>query len=265
MSKNIFPALAVIFVSIVFSSCRTSRELPYFQDLSQTDPVTRLATPAYEPLKLQVNDEIQVTISSNSQESSMFFNLAAVTPNVAQNSGVNSKPVQSFINVYRVGYMGAITLPVLGDIYAMNLTTEDLRKNILLKLTDYLKDAIVTVTLVNFKVTVIGEVGSPIVVPVNGQTINVLEAIGAAGDLTVFGIRKNVRVIRKLADGTTEVASLNLNRSDLLSSPYFQLKQNDIVYVQPNKNKGLQGTRQNVWIPILTSAASIITIILTRN
>ena len=111
----------------------------------------------------------------------------------------------------------------------------------------------------------IGEVGNPIVVPVNGQTINVIEAIGAAGDMTVFGIRKNVRVIRKLPDGGTEVALLDFNKSNVLQSPWFQLKQNDIVYVQPNKSKGVLGNRANVWVPIVTAFLYTAAILFTSN
>ena len=120
------------------------------------------------------------------------------------------------------------------------------------------------VRLTNFKVTVIGEVGRPVVVPVNGQSINVLEAIGAAGDMTVFGTRKNVKVIRKLPSGVTEVAKLDFNKSTVLQSPYFQLKQNDVIYIQPNKNKGLAGSQTGIWVSVFSGIASITAIILSR-
>jgi polysaccharide export outer membrane protein len=81
----------------------------------------------------------------------------------------------------------------------------------------------------------------------------------------VFGIRKNVKIIRKLPDGSTEVAILDFNKSNVMQSPYFQLKQNDIVYIQPNKSKGIQGTRSNIWIPIITTLISVAAIIITRN
>jgi polysaccharide export outer membrane protein len=148
---------------------------------------------------------------------------------------------------------------------AAGLTTEELKASISEKLKEYLKDPIVTTRLTNFKVTVIGEVGKPVVVPVGGQTINVLEAIGAAGDMTVNGIRKNVKVIRKLPDGSTEVAVLNFNKTNVLQSPWFQLRQNDIVYVQPNKSKGILGSRASVWVPIITSIIYTAAIFITRN
>lgn len=245
-------------------SCRTSKGLPYFKDLSENDPVSKIHTLPYEPLKLQTNDEVQVTISSTSPESSQFFNLIAIAPSNAIN-GESSSQSEGYINLYRVSEKGFITLPVLGDIKAEGLSTEELKSSISEKLKEYLKDAVVTVRLTNFKVTVIGEVGRPVVIPVNGQTFNVLEAVGAAGDMTVFGIRKNVKVIRKLPDGNTEVALLNFNKSNVLQSHYFQLRQNDIVYVQPNRSKGILGTKATVWVPIVTSILSIAAIIIFRN
>jgi polysaccharide biosynthesis/export protein len=247
-------------------SCQTSRELPYFKDLPETKPVSKIDTRPYEPLKLQPNDELQITISSASPEASHFFNLAATNSSVpfSGTTASVSNPSQGFNNLYRVSFNGNITMPVLGDMKIVGLTTEQVKLNVMERLKDYLKDALVTVNLTNFKVTVIGEVNKPVVVPVNGQTINVLEAVGASGDMTVFGIRKNVKVIRKLPDGTTEVALLDFNKSDVMQSPYFQLKQNDIVYIQPNKSKGLQGTRSSIWIPVVTTLISVAAIIIAR-
>jgi polysaccharide biosynthesis/export protein len=265
MLKRNFLIIVIILCSIIsFYSCRTSKQLPYFKDLSDTALVSKIKSSRYDPLKLQTNDEVQISISSTLPEASQFFNPVVVTPSPSVD-GITTKQSQGYINIYRVSFDGFITLPVLGDIKASGLTTEELKSTISEKLKDYLKNTIVTVRLTNFQVTVIGEVGKPLVIPVNGQTINVLEAIGAAGDLTVFGIRKNVKVIHKLPDGTTEIAILNLNKSDVFKSPWFQLKQNDIVYVQPNKNKGILGTKTDLFVPIVTALLYTAAIILSRN
>ena len=265
LKKNFIYTFVILPAMVAMFSCSTSRQLPYFNDLQETSLVNKISTLPYEPLKLQANDEVQVTISSTSPEASQFFNLVAVTPSTSFDGTTTSSQSQGYLNLYRVSASGFITLPVLGDIQAAGLTTEELKSNISEKLKEYLKDAVVTARLTNFKVTVIGEVGSPVVIPVNGQTINVLEAVGAAGDMTVFGIRKNVKVIRKLPDGTTEVALLNFNKANVLQSPWFQLKQNDIVYVQPNKSKGILGTKTSVWVPLVTSILYIAAIIITRG
>jgi polysaccharide export outer membrane protein len=264
LKKIIFYPVLLLALAGLYS-CQTSRQLPYFKDLSETVPVNKISSSPYQPLKLQANDEVQVTISSPSPEASHFFNLASVTSSSTGSAGSLSTSSAGVVNLYHVSFNGIITLPVLGDINVAGLTTEEVKLVIMDKLKDYLKDAIVTVNLTNFKVTVIGEVNRPVVIPVNGQTINVLEAVGASGDMTVFGIRKNVKIIRKLPDGTTEVAVLDFNKSDVMQSPYFQLKQNDIVYIQPNKNKGIQGTKSSIWIPIITTVISVAAIIITRN
>lgn len=261
--KQFFYALVPVAI-LALTSCKTSKQLPYFQDLPQSEQVSRISTSPYQPLRLQTNDEIQVTISSASAEASQFFNLMAnAQPMTA--SSITATSSQAFNNLYHVSFTGSITIPVLGDINVIGLTTDEVKAAIMEKLKDYLKDPVVIVKLTNFKVTVIGEVNKPVIVPVNGQTINVIEAIGASGDMTVFGIRKNVRVIRRLPDGSTEVATLDFNKSNVMQSPYFQLKQNDIVYIQPNKNKGLQGSRSNIWIPIVSTVVSVAAIIIASR
>jgi len=256
----------------LFTSCKTGRQLGYFKDLPDTSVVNRISTASYQPLQLQKDDEVQVIISSPSPEAAQFYNQMIAMP-VSTVAGVGSVGTssntavangQNFANLYRVGTNDSITLPVLGDIRATGFTTDELKSEILKALGLHLKNATVSVRLTNFKVTVIGEVGKPVVVPVNGQTINVLEAIGAAGDMTVYGIRKNVKVIRKLPSGQTEVAKLNFNNSSVLQSPYFQLKQNDVVYIEPNKNKGIAGSQTGIWVSIFSGIASVTAIILSR-
>lgn len=263
LKQNILYLVLILTSLSCLCSCRTSKQLSYFKDLADSSAVSKIHTLPYEPLKLQANDEVQITISSISPEASQFFNLVTPSPSLDAANINNQSP--GHINQYRVSATGFITLPVLSDIQAASFTTEELRANISERLKDYLKDAVVTVRITNFKVTVIGEVGNPIVIPVNGQTINVLEAVGAAGDMTVFGMRKNVKVIRKLPDGNTEVAVLNFNKANVLQSPWFQLRQNDIVYIQPNKSKSLLSSKATVWAPILTSIVYIAAIIVFRN
>ncbi len=255
----------ILILAFIAGGCKTSKQLAYFQDLPENRDVNTVNSANYVPLKLEPNDEVQITISSTSPEAAQFFNLITITQSPAVTGNMAPTHSSGFVNLYRVSTSGNVTIPVLVDIKALGLTTEDLKNVIATKLKDYLKNSVVTVTLTNFKVTVIGEVNRPVVIPVNGQAINVLEAIGAGGDMTVFGIRKNVKVVRKLPDGTTEVAVLDFNKSNVMTSPYYQLKQNDIVYVQPNTSKGILGTRTNVWVPILTSIISIAAIIVTRS
>ena len=267
MLKRIFIYTVILpFLMAGLYSCKTSKQLAYFKDLQDSALVSKISTLPYQPLTLQANDEVQVTISSTSPEASKFFNLVSASPSTSVDGSTASSQSQGLINLYGVSTTGFITLPVLGDIQAAGLTTEALKSAISEKLKkEYLKDAIVTTRLTNFKVTVIGEVGKPVVVPVNGQTINVIEAVSAAGDMTVYGIRKTVKVIRKLPDGTSEIATLDFNKTNVLKSPWFQLRQNDIVYVEPNRSKGILASRATIWVPILTSIIYTAAIIFTQN
>jgi polysaccharide export outer membrane protein len=264
---------------LIFSSCKISKQLPYFKDLSDSVAITKLATKSYQPLILQTDDEVQIIISNSSPEASQYFNMATPSPlnstpgatlpgNTVNGVGGSSTAAaanQNVMNIYRVSYSGNITLPILKEVKAAGLTTEELKAKILDLLQPYLKDPVVIIKLTNFKVTVIGEVGRPVIVPVNGQTINVLEAIGAAGDMTAFGVRNNVRVIRKLPDGSTEVAVLNFNKSNTFQSPFFQLRQNDIVYITPNKNKSLASSQTAIWVSIFSTIATITVILITNS
>lgn len=266
--KNKFQwGLLLLPVIFFFCSCHTSRQLAYFKDLSDTTALQTIPTSKAPPLQLQPDDQVQISISSPSAEATSFFNLMAATP-TPSSTGASSSPAQpnqSFINLYTVSAEGKITLPVLGDISASGLTLELLRQQIVTSLKPYLTNPIVSTRLTNFKVTVIGEVNKPFTVPVNGEKINVIEAIGASGDMTVYGARKKVKVIRKLPDGNTQIARLDFNSSEIFQSPYFNLRQNDIVYVQPNKNKGFLADNTTFWASLILSAASIAAIILTRN
>ena len=254
---------AVIFLNALVS-CSNSKQLSYFQDLTDTAHVQRVTLAPLEPILLKSNDQLQITISSTTPEASQFFNLMTATPSATAVAGTTpaGAPAQNFANVYAVTPNGEITLPVLGKISAAGLSTDDLNTKITGLVTKYLKDAIVSVWLINFKVTVIGDVTRPVVVPVQGESINVLEALGAAGDMTVYGKRFNVKVVRKVGQ-EMEVATLNFNSSKAMQSPYFQLRQNDVVYVEPNKNKGLLGEGWTLWVPVITSVLSLVVVAIT--
>jgi polysaccharide biosynthesis/export protein len=264
MKNNCGWGLVLLFpIFLLLFSCKTGKQLTYFRDLSDTAALQTIATSRTPAIQLQADDQIQVSISSPSPEAATFFNLMAPNPNANLTPTVN--PGQSFMNVYTVSHEGIITLPVLGDIKAAGLTLELLRQQVIVALKPYLTNPIVSTRLTNFKVTVIGEVARPLTITVTGEKINALEAIGAAGDMTVFGAKKKVKVIRKLADGNTEVARLDFNNSTALQSPYFNLRQNDIVYIQPNKNKSFLANNTTFWASIALSVASIVTVFITRR
>lgn len=265
MKNNYSVGLLMLPLIFLFFSCQTSKQLTYFKDLSDTAALQTIPTAKAPPLQLQADDQVQLSISSPSAEASSFFNLMALSPSSSVGATTSTQPNQSFINLYIISNEGKITLPVLGDIQASGLTLEQLKQQVVTALKPYLTNPIVSARLTNFKVTVIGEVNKPFTVLVDREKINILEAIGASGDMTVYGARQKVKVIRKLPDGNTEVGKLDFNSSKMFQSPYFNLRQNDIIYVQPNKNKSFLANNTTFWASLVLSVASIVTIILTRN
>jgi polysaccharide export outer membrane protein len=261
MKNYVWKAFVLMPLVCLFFSCRTSKQLTYFKDLSDTAVLQTIPTSKVPPLQLQVDDQVQISISSPSAEAASFFNLVTAAPSASLTSTQTS---QSFINLYTVSQKGDITLPVIGDLETAGLTLDELKRKIVERLKPYLTNPIVSTRLTNFKVTVIGEVVRPFTVPVNGEKITVLEAIGATGDMTMYGSRQKVKVIRKLPDGNTEIARLDFNNSKVFQSPYFNLRQNDVVYIQPNKNKSFLANNTTFWASVVLSVASIAAVLITR-
>jgi polysaccharide biosynthesis/export protein len=247
-------------LSLMFTSCINSKQLSYFQDLSDTSKIYKIGLYPPQPFKFSTNDQLQIIISSQSPEASQFFNLMT-SVNTAGVAGVGME--RSFQNLYIVDANGIITLPVLGEIKCAGQTNDELKNELRLRLKDYLVDPIITVRITNFQVTVIGEVTRPVVVPVVGERINVLQALGAAGDMSIYSKRFNVKVMRNIND-TMQVANLDFNKSSVMQSPFFQLMQNDVVYVEPHLSKGLRGESFAFWVPIILSSITAIGLFILR-
>ena len=212
---------------------------------------------------IQKKDILSISVSSLSPESTELFNMPnlPITPNM---SSVNSNPQTAG---YLVSDDGFIKFPMLGKIQAAGLTSKQLEDTISHRLIErkLLYDPIVTARFLNFRVTVLGEVNRPGVVYAPNEQLSILEAIGLAGDLTIFGIRDNVMLIRQ--EGAEKLAiRLDLSSSKILQSPYFFLKSNDVIYVEPGKAKvaTTDYTRQN--LPIIfggiTAFAVLVNLIL---
>lgn len=264
INKNMYKiisSVSVVLFLLFLTSCGTGKKLALFQDLNVAGEdvgVQDVRTAAYEPLRLQAGDQLQVVISSISPEAQQLFNLMGSA--VITGDRNNTQNIQS---VYTVSPLGNITIPVIGEVKVLGMTTDEAKSGIREAVSEYLKDAVVSVSLINFRVTVMGEVTRPSSFQVAGEKINVLEAIGMAGDLTVFARRDNIKVIRKSGD-KVEVAHLDLNNSSAMRSPFYNLRQNDVVLVEPGKRKGLQAEGLNIIIPAVTSIISLAIVALTR-
>lgn len=224
-------ALSIIGACVLLlSSCSSSKTiLPYFTD------ITEVATGSfdageYSP-EIKPDDELLITVTSEVPDASQPYNLPAINP---ASRDVITKATSPRQQTYIVDSKGDINFPILGKLHVAGLTCEQLQKQLTDKISADVKDPLVAVSLVNFKVAVAGEVTRPGTVNVNSNRFSVLDALSAVGDLTPYGERSNVLIIRE-ENGKRTFAHLDLNSSETLSSPYFYLKQNDYVYVEPNK------------------------------
>ena len=241
-------------------SCRSNRDLVYFSNLRGPSVYTSQIS-NNNAIRIQTDDLLNITVSSLNPESSILFNNGVLAASSSANSTeattassvVTSKRENEGYVVDREGY---INFPVLGRIKLAGLVKEEAIQKMTTEIKKYVKSPIVSIRLVNFRVTVIGEVNNPASFNAPRESINILEALGLAGDMTAFGKRENVLVIRE-KDGVRTATRLNLNNKDVLESPYFYLQQNDIVYVEPeNRTKVAQNDPRNRFIPIWAAIIS---------
>lgn len=250
--KKIYFALSFY---LIFTGCSPQRNLVYFSNLSEVSSSQIRNEPL---LKLQKNDQLSVSVTSLNTEYNVLF--ASANNNNVYGGGSNAT-IQNKAG-FRVNNNGNITLPLLGDLQVEGLNIEEAQALITKELRKHVKAPVVDVELINFKITVIGEVNRPASITVPGDKLNLLEALGMAGDMTVYGKRDNVLVIREL-NGVRNMTRLNLNDKNIYESPYFNLKQNDIVYVEPDKSKEKEYSSNNRALPIITACISAVAVLIT--
>ena len=231
-------------------SCAQKRNLVYFSNLDQQNNVEKLQN---EYIKIQHKDLLRIHITSLNEESNSLFT-------VNRESIVTNKSDET--PGYRVGMDGMVNLPVIGNIMLAGLTIAQAQDALTTELTKYVKQPIVEVQLLNFKVTVIGEVNKPSSFTIPGDNINLLEALGMAGDMTVYGKRENVLIIRE-QNGKRIMKRLDLNEANVLNSEFFNLKQNDIVYVEPDKSKAIEYSPNTRIMPIVIASISAVAVLIS--
>lgn len=248
-------------IVIMMGSCGSSKQIAYFQNI---DTLSLAASKGLYDAKIMPKDELTITVLTTNPEVSAPFNLTV-------NSKVGSSGQMSSGGGSLQGYLvdndGNINFPIVGKLHVSGMTKTECEDMIKEKITPYLaktENPIVTVRTSSYRVTVIGEVGSSKVVPVTTGQMSIIEALAQAGDLSIYGKRDNVLLIREDATGEKHSYRLNLNDANLFNSPYYYLQQNDIVYVEPNKVKTMNstiGSSTTLWfsfVGIVTSVASLV-------
>ena len=245
-----------MLLPLLLAGCQSYKKVPYLQDALQEVAAGNTGTadmPLYDA-RIMPKDLLTIVVSCPEEpELAIPFNLTVTSPLSKENSYLTNQPV---LQQYLVDNKGNIDFPIIGNIHIGGLTKSEAEELIKTKLQPQFREMpIVTVRMVNYKISVIGEVAHP-------------GTFAMAGDMTVYGIRDKVKLIREDNQGKREIITLNLNDSDIINSPYYYLQQNDILYVTPNKtiskNSGISNST-TIWISIvgtLVSLASLITTII---
>lgn len=259
--KNFF-LLFVITIVVSLSSCSSIKTVPYFQDISLVENSVIENTARFTDPRIQPDDILSVSIFTIDPQTTAVINQVSATPALGASSA-NSMGQQQ-ISGYLVDQNGEIELAVIGKIKLAGLTTFQARDLIRSKVNQLYKEPSVQVRFANFKVTVLGEVNRPAAYTLPNEKVTVLDALGLAGDLTIFGRRENVLLIRE-NEGKKEFVRFDLNNSKLFGSPYFYLRQNDVIYVEPNKGKAasLNSFRTQTFA-VIGSALSVLVVLFSR-
>ncbi|GAA4785608.1 polysaccharide biosynthesis/export family protein [Olivibacter ginsenosidimutans] len=224
----------VLLIGFFIFGCSTPKTITYFQNIPDSVSTTIEKAKFTEPV-IQPDDILSITVQTADPSATESINQKSVTTSVlgaSTASAIGNQQVSGFL----VDKNGEVELPIIGTLKLAGLTTYQARQHIREKASTYFVNPAVQVRFVNFKITVIGEVTRPASYTVPSEKVTLLDALGLAGDLTIYGKRENILLIRETPNGK-ETARFNLNNTELFKSPYFYLKQNDIVYVEPNKSK----------------------------
>lgn len=254
--------LIVLFFMITLSfSCVSNKKIAYFQDIQSVKQAKLDSAIAFTEPVIQPDDILSINIFTLNPQSGAIINQAASTPTLGGNTN-SSLAAQS--TGFLVDKNGEIELSLIGKLKVAGLTTYQARELIREKATDIYKQPNVQLRFANFKVSVLGEVNAPSAYTLPNEKVTILDALSLAGDLTIYGRRENVLIVRD-NNGKKEFARLDLNSSNIFSSPFYYLKQNDVIYVEPNKRKvSASNSAQIQTIGVIASVISVIVLAISN-
>ena len=231
----------IVLLAFVMTGCQSYKKVPYLQDAEAVSHGVQ--NEQLYDAKIMPKDLLTIVVSCTSPELAAPFNLTVATQGNVASNYTTAQPV---LQQYLVDNEGKINFPVLGELHVGGLTKK------------------ATEQMVNYKISVIGEVARPGTFTISNEKVNLLEALAMAGDMTVYGLRDDIKLIREDANGRQEIVTLDLNKAETILSPYYWLQQNDIIYVTPNKAKARNsdiGSSTSLWFSatsILISIASLL-------
>ena len=255
MRKFILP-MALVAMALVLGSCGSTKNVAYFQN---SDVIDEDQSSFLYDARILPKDQLTITVSTTNPDAAVPFNLTIPTPYNQQSRSTYS---QAMLQSYLVDNAGYIQFPIVGALKVGGLTKSEAEQLIQTKIKHYMnaeETPIVTVRMSSYSISVLGEVARPGTFMVSREKISILEALAQAGDLTIYGVRDKVKLIREDSNGKKEYHTLNI-----INSPYYYLQQNDVVYVEPNKVKARNstvGTTTSLWftsVSILISLSSLL-------
>lgn len=260
MKLSIITGLACL---LALSSCVSNKELTqrsiYFKQV--TDSLLSASAPTYQS-EIQKGDILYIGVHTANEASAQLYNQqnfyagstgAPTSANMANNPALG----------YLVNEAGEINFPFIGTMTVAGMSKTALTDSLTARIRRDVSDAVVTIRVMNYKITVLGEVQAPGSYTIPSERVSILDVLGLAGDLTIFGKRDNVKVIREF-NGKREMGELNLNDGNIFNSPYFYLRQNDIVYVEMNNRKVANADQTNIrTVSLITGALSAVSLIIT--
>lgn len=255
--------MATLLLTAFLAGCGSSEKIAYLRGVeTMTAEEFAQATTLYDA-RIMPKDLLTIVISTTDPEASRPFNL--VMPTISQGITTNAG-YQGQLQTYLVDNNGQIEFPVVGMITVTGLTKREAEEKIKGLLRPYLKEEpVVTVRFVNYKISVIGEVARPNTFTIQNEKVNLMEALAMAGDMTIWGRRDNVKILREDAEGNKRVIMMNMNDPYVIFHPDFYLQQNDVVYVEPNKVKAQNseiGSATGIWLSATSILISVATLLI---
>lgn len=250
-----------LILLLLLSSCVTHEDLLNFTQ-GEEFPTVPKSIQNLPQLSIQPDDLLSIRIKALDPAAAVPFNIDSENMgNMNMGGGAGTRPLIGYL----VDRQGTIDLPILGKIEVIGKTTDEVRQIIADKLKPYLQEPVVAVRFLNFRITVLGEVGRPGSFSVANERITILDILGLAGDITPYGNRTNILVIRE-ENGQRKFGQLNLQERDIFGSPYFYLRQNDVIYVEPLevRTASIRDQSQRI-LPWLSAITALTTLALTLS
>jgi len=243
----------------ILTSCVVTKKTVYFNDLPDTAKFKSSQVADFKEPIIQADDILSITVQTVDPAITAAVNqVSAMSPSGSLQA--NGTAVSGFL----VDKNGTVSIPILGTLKLAGLTTFKARELVQQKAALYFKDPSVQIRFINFKITVLGEVAKPATYTVPNEKVSILDALGMAGDLTIYGLRENVLLVRD-QDGKKDFIRFNLNSSEIFKSPYFYLKQNDVVYVEPGKGKvAANNAARTQSFAVIGSIVSVLIVLISR-